>query len=69
MAGTESSGINRYPPAKPAADLPPRHLIGEYSHKSQVVTCECGWVGSSASPDGQPSDWKRHGAASKVAKA
>jgi len=56
-----------------ATGLPPRrtapepekklHVIAEYRHKVQTVTCVCGWEGSSASPDGRTSDWSRHVAA------
>ncbi len=56
-------------PAPPVASAPPRHLIDEYTHRSQVVRCECGWIGSSASPDGKPSAWKRHVAESKDVKS
>jgi hypothetical protein len=48
------------PVAGPAHELLPRHVIEEYTHRSQVVRCECGWIGSSASPNGTPSAWKRH---------
>jgi hypothetical protein len=48
----------RRPPGR--ADEPFRHLIDEYKHRTQTVTCTCGWQGSSASPDGRTSDWKDH---------
>jgi hypothetical protein len=48
----------RRPPGR--ADEPFRHLIDEYKHQTQTVTCTCGWQGSSASPDGRNSDWKDH---------
>ena len=54
----------RRPPGR--ADEPFRHLIDEYKHQSQTVTCTCGWHGSSASPDGRTSDWKDHLAATRV---
>lgn len=45
--------------AKP--DAPARkHVIDEYRHKAQTVTCLCGWHGSTASPMGEPSDWAIH---------
>ena len=37
-----------------------KHVIAEYRHSVQQVTCVCGWVGSSESPDGRTSDWSRH---------
>lgn len=54
----------RRPPAR--ADEPFRHLIDEYKHRAQTVTCTCGWRGSSASPDGRTSEWKDHLAATRA---
>ncbi len=54
----------RRPPGR--ADEPFRHLIDEYKHQTQTVTCTCGWQGSSASPDGRTSDWKDHLAATRT---
>lgn len=54
----------RRPPGR--ADEPFRHLIDEYKHQTQTVTCTCGWQGSSASPDGRNSDWKDHLTATRV---
>jgi hypothetical protein len=49
------------PPRRPAPPVDERkHVIAEYKHRDEQVTCTCGWVGSSASPDGQPSAWTRH---------
>ncbi len=67
--GQDRSGFNRSAASVSAENLPPRHLIDEYVHKSQQVRCECGWTGSSASPDGQPSAWKRHVATFKGVKS
>jgi len=53
----------RRPPGR--ADEPFRHLIDEYKHRYQTVTCTCGWHGSSASPDGRTSEWKDHLAATR----
>ena len=53
----------RRPPGR--ADEPFRHLIDEYKHRAQTVTCTCGWHGSSASPDGRTSEWKDHLAATR----
>ena len=47
-------------PSRPGLDVPPKHVIDEYKHRLQQVTCVCGWQGSSASPDGVSSDWKTH---------
>jgi len=46
-------------------DVPLKHVIAEYRHQTQTVTCVCGWHGSSASPDGRTSDWSRHVAANQ----
>jgi hypothetical protein len=52
---------NGLPSSKPAPEPDPRrHVIAEYRHSAQHVTCICGWVGSSESPDGRTSDWSRH---------
>jgi hypothetical protein len=60
---------------RPGTGLPPRrpapvpderkHVIAEYRHRLQEVTCVCGWIGSSAMPDGRTSDWSRHIASSR----
>lgn len=54
--------MNSRPPVKPAngAVEPFKHVIDEYKHRDQTVTCVCGWHGSSATPDGQPSEWNAH---------
>ena len=39
---------------------PLKHVIDEYKHKTQTVTCMCGWQGSSAATNGQQSDWSAH---------
>jgi hypothetical protein len=44
---------------RPAPE-PKKHVIAEYVHRTQTVSCDCGWVGSSESPDGRTSDWSRH---------
>ena len=46
--------------SKPAPAPEFKHVIDEYKHRDQMVTCVCGWRGSSASPDGQPSEWNAH---------
>jgi hypothetical protein len=67
IATGAAAGIGRSGPPgqRREPEVLPRHVIDEYTHKSQVVRCECGWTGSSASPDGRPSAWKRHVAESK----
>ena len=64
---------------RPATGLPPRrpappaderkHVIAEYRHRSQEVTCVCGWTGSSASTDAGASDWSRHVAANRIGRS
>jgi hypothetical protein len=50
-------------PARP--DAPRRHVIEEYRHRAQTVTCACGWHGSTAPlPDGT-SDWSKHVSANR----
>jgi hypothetical protein len=53
---------------RPPVNEPPKHVIAEYVHKTQSVTCVCGWAGSSASPDGRTSDWTRHVMANREGK-
>ncbi len=48
--------INR----SPAIEQQPKHVIAEYKHRAQTVTCVCGWKGSSASVDARPSEWSGH---------
>ena len=43
----------------------PKHVIEEYKHRAQTVTCTCGWHGSTSSSDGRTSDWSRHVAANR----
>jgi hypothetical protein len=47
------------PHKSPAAE-PPKHVIAEYKHRAETVTCVCGWHGSSASVDGGASPWNAH---------
>jgi hypothetical protein len=41
---------------------PPKHVIDEYRHRTQTVTCVCGWQGSSSEANGR-SEWSLHLAA------
>ncbi len=46
---------------KPSTGAEPlKHVIDQYRHKEQTVTCVCGWHGSSAAPEGQTSEWSAH---------
>ena len=45
------------PGVTPRAPEPLKHVIAEYKHQAQTITCVCGWHGSSASPDGRSSEW------------
>lgn len=51
---------NQRPTSSKVVEEPFKHVIDEYKHKLQRVTCTCGWQGSSASPDGISSEWKTH---------
>lgn len=51
----------------PDPDAPLKHVIDEYHHRAQLVTCACGWSGSTASPLGERSAWDRHKAAFRSA--
>ena len=57
----QESSLNSRPPVKPAVTNEPfKHVIDEYKHQAQTITCTCGWHGSSASPDGRGSEWTQH---------
>ena len=49
-------------------DEPLRHVIDEYQHRPQLVTCVCGWHGSSASDRGDKSPWDAHKASFRVSR-
>ena len=53
------------PPRPPGADDLPKHVIAEYKHRARIVTCVCGWVGSSEGELGQSSEWAAHVAANR----
>jgi len=44
----------------PPLDPPFKHVIDEYKHGAQQITCTCGWRGSSATSGIEPSEWQRH---------
>jgi hypothetical protein len=46
-----------------------KHVIHEYRHRAQVVTCVCGWRGSTATPHGGKSAWDQHKAEFRGARA
>ena len=53
--------MNANPPSKSSsAPEPPKHVIAEYKHRTETVTCVCGWFGSSAAPDRGTSPWTAH---------
>jgi hypothetical protein len=54
--------VNSRPPVKPAngAVEPFKHVIDEYKHQAQTITCTCGWHGSSATVDRSGSQWTAH---------
>jgi hypothetical protein len=51
------------PPVAP--DAPLKHVIAEYKHRAQTVTCVCGWHGSTATQTGGSSAWSAHVAANR----
>ena len=59
-----SNGTMRPPrPAAQPVNEPLKHVIAEYKHQAQTITCVCGWHGKSSSPDGRTSEWTAHLAA------
>jgi hypothetical protein len=55
--------VNPNPPKSSAAtatEEPLKHVIDQYVHRLQQVTCVCGWQGSSSTNDGQTSEWTAH---------
>jgi hypothetical protein len=47
---------------------PKQHVIAEYKHRAQTVTCVCGWHGSTEALPGQRSPWTEHVASNRQAK-
>jgi len=57
----QESPLNSRPPVKPAlANEPFKHVIDEYKHQAQTITCTCGWHGSSQTIDRGGSEWTAH---------
>jgi hypothetical protein len=61
------------PRGAPAPDEAPiKHVIAEYKHRAQTITCVCGWHGSSApietSGPNRGSEWTAHLAANRPKK-
>ena len=52
--------VNSRPPVKPTTVEPFKHVIDEYKHQAQTITCTCGWHGSSATLDRGGSEWTAH---------
>jgi hypothetical protein len=52
--------VNSRPPVKPTTVEPFKHVIDEYKHQAQTITCTCGWHGSSAASDRGGSEWTAH---------
>ncbi|CAN5608353.1 MAG: hypothetical protein H0V12_03350 [Chloroflexi bacterium] len=56
-----------YPINKPAGPAQPlKHVIEQYKHRAQTVTCVCGWHGSTIPTAQGPSEWSGHVAANRV---
>lgn len=57
----QESPLNSRPPVKPTTTVEPfKHVIDEYKHQAQTITCTCGWHGSSATLDRGGSEWTAH---------
>lgn len=58
----QESPLNSRPPLKSATPAvePFKHVIDEYKHRDQTITCTCGWHGSSATIDRGGSEWTAH---------
>ena len=62
-------GTMTVPPRPGATPRPPepfKHVIAEYKHQAQTITCVCGWHGKSSSTDGRTSEWTAHLAANRT---
>ena len=53
--------MNSRPPVKSPTTVEPfKHVIDEYKHREQTITCVCGWHGSCATNSTGGSDWTTH---------
>jgi hypothetical protein len=59
-ASIAGARVNSRPPVKPTTVEPFKHVIDEYKHQAQTITCTCGWHGSSATLDRGGSEWTAH---------
>jgi len=48
------------PAARTGEPEPLRHVIDQYKHRDQTITCVCGWHGSCATNATGSSDWTIH---------
>ena len=56
-----SNGTMRPPrPSAQPVNEPLKHVIAEYKHQAQTITCTCGWHGSSQTIDRGGSEWTAH---------
>ena len=55
-------------PLAPDPNAPLKHVIEQYQHRELLVTCVCGWHGSTATPLGEKSAWDVHKAAFRSGK-
>ena len=55
----------RPPVRKPIDEGFTKHVIAEYKHRDQTVTCVCGWHGSTVLTDARTSEWSGHVAANR----
>ena len=60
--------FNNGRPIAPDPDAPLKHVIDEYRHRAQLVTCACGWHGSTATAQGERSPWDAHKASFRIVK-
>jgi hypothetical protein len=58
--------FNQARPPAPDPDAPLKHVIDEYRHREQLVTCVCGWHGSTSTLRGERSPWDEHKASFRV---
>ena len=67
MADEAAVDEHRRSPGPRAPEAPVlKHVIAEYKHRAQTVTCVCGWHGSTVTTDGRTSEWSGHVAANRT---